>query len=144
MASLSAAIAAALKTDLDGQSWPVTVTSFREYLAPIRRADLGAQVRASIFPYTLAPERASRASISRLHGIGLVLRAAATPSDIAAVDLLVETVELMADRYLFTAIGASTPESVEMLNGSDIYDVDRLGQDQLFQGGLIITVNTRT
>lgn len=144
MASAAAAIAEALKVDVVGQSWPVTVSANREFLAPIRLADLSTTNRVSIFPYTLTVENVSRGAIGRDYGVGLVLRAQASPADTAGVDALVETIEDMADRYLKTVVGGATPTGVSMILGDELYDVDRLAQDLLFQGGILITYTTRT
>lgn len=144
MASLSATIADALKTDIDAQSWPVTLTTAREYLRPLARADMGAAKRVSVFPVRLRMGNVSRGGTEREHGIAVVLRAAVNPATTADVDALVETVEALADRYQKQAIGEGTPSSVEFPAGDTIYDPEAMAEDQAFIGGIIITYSTRT
>lgn len=149
MSSPSADLADALKTDLDGQSYPVTLTTAREYLVPLKRTELGSAKRVSIFPFELRAEREGRNGSSNERGIGLILRAAVDPTDASAVDDLVETVEDMIARYLITPIdyGASAnaiPTGITLINGDQLYDVDLLGQSRIFQGGFITTYTTRT
>jgi hypothetical protein len=144
MSSLAADIADALKTDMDGQTWPVVLTTAREYLVSISRTDLGATKRASIFPYTHATERGSgRGNVTREHGIAIVLRAQVDPADNSDVDELVETLEDIADRYSLTTLNAAVPQGVEMILSNQLYDVDRLADSRVFQGGIVITYTTR-
>lgn len=144
MASLSATIADAVKTDLDAQSWPVTLTTVRDYLLPLSRVDMGVANNVNVFPVKHSIGRITRAGTEREHGIAVVLRAAADPGDSSAVDLLVETVEAWIDRYIETTIGGATPAGVELVGIDTLYDPDLLTEARTFLGGIIITYTTRT
>jgi len=149
MASEAVQIATALKTDLDAQSWPVTLTSYREYLGHISREDLGTANRVSIFPYSHNLGAISRGSVEREHGVAIVLRSSAAPEVASGVDELVETVEDLSDRYRlqkinYTEDSIATPTAVAQLLGDQLYDVDRLADSRTFLGGLIITYTTRS
>jgi len=60
MSSIAADLAEALKIDLDGESWPVTLTTFREYLFPLERTSLGNTKRLSLFHFEQVSEREVR------------------------------------------------------------------------------------
>lgn len=143
MASVAATIADALKTDIDAQSWPLTLTTYREYMTSINRATLGSEVRVSIFPYTHQIERIARSTTTKTHGVGVVIRAAADPDDPASLDDLVETIEALASRYALEPIGGGTPNIVQMLVADQLYDVDQLADSRLFVGGITINYQTR-
>lgn len=145
MAGEAAAIADLLKADIDGQSWPVTLASFREYMTPVQRSTLGITKRLSIFPYTHQIERGvGRGSATRTHGVAVVLRASVEPEDITSVDPLVETLEDIADRYTITPLGDGVPQTSQMILGDQLYDIDQLADSRLFVGGIIINYQTRT
>lgn len=144
MASLAATIADALQTDLDAQSWPVVLTTTRDYLMPMSRAEMGSVRHVNVFPVRHRIARVSRGSAERQHGIAVVLRSAVTPSDSDAVDLLVETVEAWIDRYIEEKLGAATPIEVELVGVDTLYDPELLTEASTFLGGIIITYTTRT
>ena len=148
MASQSVQIANALKTDIDAETWPVTLTTYREYLGQLSRSDLGSVNRVSIFPYTLTTERSSRSGVAHERGVGLVLRSQVDPNTASEVDEMIETVESLAARYMATPITydtdkTATPVSVTQISGDQMYDVDRLADGRVFQGGILITYSTR-
>ena len=144
MASLAATIANAVKADLDGQVWPVSLTTVRDYLLPLSRAEMGTTKQVNVFPVRHRITRVSRNSTERQHGIAVVLRAGVSPDDSDAVDLLVETVEAWIDRYIEEKLGTATPIEVELVGVDTLYDPDLLTEAETFLGGIIITYTTRT
>ncbi|MEM9108605.1 MAG: hypothetical protein AAGC72_01120 [Planctomycetota bacterium] len=151
MSSVSADLADALKADAehDDRDWPVTLTIRREYLYPLERAKMGDVKRLSIFPFEHTSEREGRNAIASERGIGFILRAAAKAADTNAVDTLIETIEALIDRYLLTPVNYggtqdAVPQRVVLVNGDQVYDVDRLGKTNVFQGGFVITHQTRS
>lgn len=143
MASTAATIADSLKTDIDAQSWPVTLATYREYMTSINRATLGSEMRVSIFPYTHQVERIARSTTTKTHGVGVVIRAAVDPDDKDALDDLIETIESLSERYAIEPIGGGSPSLVQMLLADQLYDVDQLADSRLFVGGITINYQTR-
>jgi hypothetical protein len=143
MASAAATIADSLKTDIDAQSWPVTLSTYREYMTSINRATLGSEIRVSIFPYTHQVERIARSTTTKTHGVGVVIRAAVDPDDKDALDDLIETIESLSERYAIEPIGGGSPNLVQMLLADQLYDVDQLADSRLFVGGITINYQTR-
>lgn len=143
MASAAATIADSLKTDIDAQSWPVTLATYREYMTSINRATLGSDIRVSIFPYTHQVERIARSTTTKTHGVGVVIRAAVDPDDKDALDDLIETIESLSERYAIEPIGGGSPNLVQMLLADQLYDVDQLADSRLFVGGITINYQTR-
>jgi len=143
MASAAATIADSLKTDIDAQSWPVTLSTYREYMTSINRATLGSEIRVSIFPYTHQVERIARSTTTKTHGVGVVIRAAVDPDDKDALDDLIEAIESLSERYAIEPIGGGSPNLVQMLLADQLYDVDQLADSRLFVGGITINYQTR-
>lgn len=148
MASEIVDITQAVTDDINAQSWNLTFTAERKYLAPASKKSMGDTNYVHVFPLTWDWETASRGSERDTYGVIVMFRRAVDPSSTATIDSLIEQIEDMVDRYQKTK-AVPNYETAKVTNVTlaspqgEIYDIDELSASRTFVSAFVIEITNK-